>query len=94
MDDKDGVGRPEVWVVYIDGEITERRTENGDPVEELHYFVKHELVQTCTFLGDRRPATRVSYLWKRSAFAKTAVRGTFAMAGSCSPQSRLCSEAM
>ena len=55
MSGKDGIGRPEVWVVYIDAVPV---VEQGFPLV-MHAFLEHRLVQTCTFLDDRRPATRI-----------------------------------
>lgn len=54
MSGKDGVGRPEVWLVYIDF-AGGADTKNGC----CDCYVKHQLIQTCTFLDTRRPARRV-----------------------------------
>jgi len=53
MSGKDGVGRPEVWLVYIDFASV------ADTIGCYGCYVKHQLIQTCTFLDTRRPARRV-----------------------------------
>ena len=69
-----GVGRPEMWIVYIDA------LETADQLSGYSMYscyLKYKLTQTCTFLDHRRPAPRIFLPLQEIRFCQDSCGKTF-----------------